>query len=158
MLGLGLRKPRFGFELLTEIKISLHLYQHSDFPIKTFHSAPYVSLPLLRALKWGTVWTFISRDIRYTKSQTFGFPDLLNKTGLFWNFWLWRLVTLIPLEVKLHSVPHFKALNSDDEISGWKGHGRTFFMYCQSTLILLHKTAYRSSIYWSQCNLVKQIN
>ena len=25
------------------------------------------------------------------------------------------------------------------------------FMYCQSTLILLHKTAYRSSIYWSQC-------
>ena len=25
------------------------------------------------------------------------------------------------------------------------------FMYCQSTLILLHKTADRSSIYWSQC-------
>ena len=38
VLGLGLRKPRFGFELLTEIKISLHLYQPSDFPIKTFHS------------------------------------------------------------------------------------------------------------------------
>ena len=28
------------------------------------------------------------------------------------------------------------------------------FMYCQSTLILLHKTADRSSIYWSQCSCI----
>ena len=50
MLGLGLRKPRFGFELLTEIKISLHLYQPSDFPIKTFHSATTYSNILSIAL------------------------------------------------------------------------------------------------------------
>ena len=66
---------------------------------------------VLKGLKWGTVWTFISRGIRNTKSQTFGFPDLLNKTGLFWNFWLWCLVTLIPLEIKLHLVPHFQILS-----------------------------------------------
>ena len=57
----------------------------------------YMSLPLMRALNWGIVWTFMSRGIRNTKSQTFGFLDLLNKTGLFWNFWLWHLVTLMPL-------------------------------------------------------------
>ena len=44
VLGLGLRKPRFGFELLTERKIWLHLYQHSDFPIKTFHSVAKLHL------------------------------------------------------------------------------------------------------------------
>ena len=90
----------------------------------------YMSLPLLRALRWGTVWTFISRGIRNTKSQTFSFLDLLNKTGLFCNFWLWHLVTLIPIEIKLHSVPHFKALNSDEDIFGGEGHGRTFKVFC----------------------------
>ena len=31
--------------------------------------------------------------------------------------------------IKVHTVPHFKALNSDDEISGGKGHGRTFKVF-----------------------------
>ena len=35
----------------------------------------------------------------------------------------------MPLEIKLHSVPHFKALNSDEDISGGEGHGRTFKVF-----------------------------
>ena len=99
-----------------------------------------MSLPLLRALKWATVWTFILRGIGITKRQTFGFTNLLNKIGLLWNFWLWNLITFLPLEVKLHTVPHFKALNSGKDIHNQQGYGCTFI--CTRLLwkvpILLH--------------------
>ena len=60
---------------------------------------PVVSWPLIRPFKWGTAWSSISRDIRNTSSQTFGYPSLLNKVGLFWYFWLWLVVILMPPEV-----------------------------------------------------------
>ena len=69
-------------------------------------------LPFMRPFKWGTARSFISRGIRSTNSQTFCYPSLLNKVGLFSNFWLWHVVTLMPLEIKLHAVPHLKVLNN----------------------------------------------
>ena len=69
-----------------------------------------ISKTLLRAFKQGTAGCFISRDIRSTSGQTFGYPTLLNKVGLFCNFWLWLVVILMPLEIKLHAVPHLKGL------------------------------------------------
>ena len=60
-----------------------------------------ISKTLLRAFKQGTAGCFISRDIRSTSGQTFGYPTLLNKVGLFCNFWLWLLVILMPLEIYL---------------------------------------------------------
>ena len=35
----------------------------------------------------------------------------------------------MPFEIKLHTVPHFKALNSGEDISGGKGHGRFFKVF-----------------------------
>ena len=43
-------------------------------------------LPLMRPFKWLTASGSISRGIRNTSSQTFGYPSLLNKVGLFCNF------------------------------------------------------------------------
>ena len=77
-----------------------------------------MSLPLLRALKWGTVWTFISRGIRNTKSQTFGFPDLLNKICLFCNFgqlavWIqWSKVTHLNLSFMVKTYLIVKGINA----------------------------------------------
>ena len=79
-------------------------------------SYPYpsdMSEPISKPFKWGTLWNFISRFIRNTSCQTFDFPNLLNKRGLSWHYRLWLLVSLMPLEVKLQTVSHFKALNSD---------------------------------------------
>ena len=57
---------------------------------------------LMRPFKWGTTWSSISRDIRNTSSQTFGYPSLLNKVGLFWHFWIWLVANLTPLVLELH--------------------------------------------------------
>ena len=35
----------------------------------------------------------------------------------------------MPLEESPYTVPHLKALNSDEDISGGKGHGRTFKVF-----------------------------
>ena len=58
----------------------------------------------------------------------------------------------MPLEIKLHTVPHFKAFKYDEDISGGQGMVGLLrsFVYCQITLILLPKTADWSSIYWNQ--------
>ena len=66
--------------------------------------------PLIRPFKWSTAWSSISKDIRNTSSQTFGYPTLLDKVGLFCNFWLWLVVILMPLKIKLHAVLHLKGL------------------------------------------------
>ena len=57
------------------------------------------------------------------------------------------------LEIRLNSVPHFKALLMVKTYLVGKGIVEHLgsFIYCQITLILIHKRAYRSSIYWSQC-------
>ena len=38
------------------------------------------------------------------------FWNLVNKMALSWNFWLWLVIILISFEIKLHAVPHLKAL------------------------------------------------
>ena len=76
---------------------------------------------LFKALKWGTVWSFISKGIKVTKCQNQRFqkrPVLLSKFG---KSKVWLFVVLMPLELKLRTVPHFKALNSGKDISGWEG-------------------------------------
>ena len=37
--------------------------------------------------------------------------SLVNTYGIFWNFWIWLLVILMPVEMKLHIVPHLKAFD-----------------------------------------------
>ena len=69
-----------------------------------------VSIPLMRAFKWGTAWNFSSMGTWNTKGQTFTLLNLLNKRALSWNFWLWLVIILIPFEIKLHAVPHLKGL------------------------------------------------
>ena len=81
---------------------------------------------LMRPFKWGTTWSSISRDIRNTSSQTFGYSSLLNKVGLFWHFWLWLVAILMPLELELHAVPHFKGIINGENISGRQECGSTF--------------------------------
>ena len=81
---------------------------------------------LMRPLKWGTAWSSIIRDIRNKSSQTFSYSSLLYKVDIFWYFWLWYVVNLMPLEVKPHTVPHFKDLNSGKDIHSWQGYGCTF--------------------------------
>ena len=78
--------------------------------MQTRSCLPDMFLPLMRPFKWGTFWSSISRGIRNKSSQPFGYPSLLNKVGLFCNFWLWLVVILMPLEIKLHAVPHLKVL------------------------------------------------
>ena len=59
----------------------------------------------------------------------------------------------MPLEIKLHTVPHFKALNSGKDISSQQCYGGTFNIH-QTLLKSTYFTSYRanrSSIYWSQC-------
>ena len=46
--------------------------------------------------------------------------------ALFWNFWLWLIIILMPLEIKLHAAPHLKGLINGKTISGQQ--------YCGSTL------------------------
>ena len=75
-----------------------------------------MSSALLRALKWGTEWSFTSRGIRVTRHQSQKFqkrPVLLSKSG---KPKVWLFVFLMPLEIKVHTVPHFKALNSGKDI------------------------------------------
>ena len=81
---------------------------------------------LSRAFKRGTAWCFISRDNKNTSSQTFGYPSLLNKIGLFCNFWIDTVVILMPLEIKLHAAPHLKGLINCENISGWQERGSTY--------------------------------
>ena len=84
---------------------------------------------LFRALKWGTVRSFISKGIKGTRPQSQRFqkrPVLLSKFG---KSKVWLFVVLMPLEVKLHTVPHFKAFNSGEDISGGEGHGSTFRVF-----------------------------
>ena len=101
---------------------------------------PNMSSLLFRALKWGTVWSFISKGIKVTRRQSQRFqkrPVLLSKFG---KSKVWLFVVLMPLEVKLHTVPHFKALNSGKDIHSRQGYGCTFI--CTRLLwkvpILLH--------------------
>ena len=63
-------------------------FQMSIFYVKVL-ACPYpldMCQPILRAFRWDTVWSFIARDITNTRIQTFGFPTLLNKTGIFCKF------------------------------------------------------------------------
>ena len=82
---------------------------------------PDMSLPLLKALKWGTVWSFTSRGKKVTRFQSQKFqkrPILLSK---FVKPKVCLFAILMPLKIKLHTVPHFKALNSGEDISGREG-------------------------------------
>ena len=40
----------------------------------------------IESFKMRYCMNFYLKGHQSTKSHTFGFPDLLNKTGLFWNF------------------------------------------------------------------------
>ena len=84
------------------------LFYYIEMPTRS--CLPDMFLPLMRPFKWGTAWSSISRGIRNTSSQTFDHTSLLNKIGLFCNFLLWLVVILMPLETKLHAVPHLKGL------------------------------------------------
>ena len=80
-----------------------------------------MSLPLLKALKLGTVWSFTSRGKKVTRFQSQKFqkrPILLSK---FVKPKVCLFVILMPLKIKLYTVPHFKALNSGKDISGLEG-------------------------------------
>ena len=44
---------------------------------------PVMFKKLMRPFKWGTAWSSISRGIKNTSSQTFGYPSLLNKVVYF---------------------------------------------------------------------------
>ena len=68
----------------------------------------YISKPVQRDFKRRTVWHFILKDIRNTSRQTFGYYRLFNKVGHFWNFWVWLVIILMPLEIELRAVPHLK--------------------------------------------------
>ena len=87
---------------------------------------PDIFFPIMRPLKWGTAWSSISRGIGNTSSQTFDHPSLLNKVGLFWNFWLWPAVILMPFEIEFCAVSHFKGLINCKNISGKQEHSNTF--------------------------------
>ena len=85
-----------------------------------------IYFPLMRSLKWGTAWSFISRGIGNASSQTFDHPSLLNKVGLFWNFWLWPAVILMPFEIEFCAVSHFKGLINFKNISSKQERSNTF--------------------------------
>ena len=53
---------------------------------------------------------FYIKGIRNTSYNTFGFPNFPYKIHFWGNFWFWLLVILIPLETKIQTVPHLKAL------------------------------------------------
>ena len=75
-----------------------------------------MSSALLRALKWGTEWSFTSRGIRVTRRQSQKFQKrsvLLCKSV---KLKVWLFIFLMPLEIKVHTVPHFKALNNGKDI------------------------------------------
>ena len=118
--------------------------------VQTRSCLPDMFLPLIGPFKWGIAWSSISRGIGYTSSQTFDHPSLLNKVGLFCNFWLWLAVILMPLEIKLHAIPHFKGLINGQSISGWHEWG--FALHYQKPIwkvpILLHteQTLYLLSV------------
>ena len=89
-------------------------------------SPPDMSSPLLKALKWGTVWSFTSRGKKVKRFQSQKFqkrPILLSK---FVKPKVCLFAILMPLKIKLHTVPHFKALNSSEDIFGGGGQSRTF--------------------------------
>ena len=71
-----------------------------------------MSSALLRALKWGTDWSFTSRGIRVTRRQSQKFQKrsvLLSKSV---KPKVWLFVVLMPLEIKVNTIPQFKATNS----------------------------------------------
>ena len=76
--------------------------------------------------KWGTVWSVISRDIRFTKSENQKFqkwPILLSKFG---KPKVWLLLFPMPLEIKLQTIPQLKVLNRGEGIFGGQGCDTTF--------------------------------
>ena len=80
----------------------------------------------MRPFKWGTTWSFILRDIRVITSQSQKFkkrPILLSKLEL---SEVWLLVFLMPLEIKLHAVPHLEGLINGWNISGRQDLGSTY--------------------------------
>ena len=87
---------------------------------------PDIFFSLMRPLKWGTAWSSISRGIGNTSSQTFDYPSLLNKVGLFWNFWLSPAVILRPFEIEFFAVSHFKDLINCKNISDKQERSNTF--------------------------------
>ena len=76
--------------------------------------------PLIRAFNWGIIKGFSSRDIRMVIGQSLKLLSLLNKKGVFGNFYLWPLAVFIPLEENPPVVPHLKALISGKK--SWAGH------------------------------------
>ena len=67
------------------------------------------------------VYEVISRGNSNTRCQTFGFPNLHNKIGPLSNQLHSVLIFLILVEIKLHTIPHLKALNSGSDITDWQG-------------------------------------
>ena len=57
--------------------------------------------PLIRALDWGTIKRFSSRDIRMVKGQSFRVLTLLNNKSVFQNFLLLSLAVFMPFEENL---------------------------------------------------------
>ena len=107
----------------------------------------------LRALKRGTVWSFTSKGIKFTRCQSQKFQKSTFLLSKFGKPKVWLFVFLMPLEIKLHTVPHFKALNSGKDLSSQLFCGGTFDIQ-QTLLKSTYFTSYRanrSSIYWSQC-------
>ena len=111
---------------LYEVKWVLFKWVFGYVKVLPHSCQPDMFWPLMRPFKWGTAWSFISKDIRNTSSQIFGYPSLLHKVDLFWYFLLWLVVILMSLEVELHAVPQFKGLINGENISGRQQCGSTF--------------------------------
>ena len=81
----------------------------------------------VKVLPWDTLWSFISNQ--KTKSKV---PKRNKSFRKFGKWKVWFLVSLIPLEIKFHTVPHFKALKYFEDIHGGQGS----LIYFQITFIL----------------------
>ena len=91
----------------------------------------------MRAFKWGTAWSFISKGIRIITSQSQKFQESALLLSKFKSVKVWPLVSQVPIDEKFHAVPHLKALiNGIDMSSGQRdgslniktmGLGKTWF-------------------------------
>ena len=108
----------------------------------------------MRAFKWDAVQNFSSMGTWDTKGQTLTLLNFLNERALSWNFWLWLVIILIPLEIKLHSVPHLKGIINGIYTSSGPRVGSLYiktmclektWFYSRTVLVLVLQTRFASN-------------
>ena len=112
------------------------------------------SIQLVRAFKWGAVWHFTLRGIRFIRSQISNFQRRLLLLSKIKGLILLTLIILIPLEIKDHGVTYLKAPSGSIEHARRHWHDSTFRCILVEKLLFNQLiNANRSKMTLSKCRI-----